>query len=146
VYNDYLPSHHVDALLIDARWGAEDLASLQRTLQWAAGHGTRVDLFGPTVEYDAPLPRLLAISIQSKDLSVPRRHMLMENWPLDVQMARLAAGESGVKYISLIAPVCDQFACASYAGEGVPLEFDSNHFTEPGSLIIAQRIKAAGGL
>lgn len=146
VYNDYLPAHRIGTVLIAARWGAEDLAALHRTIQWAARLGVKVVLFGPMVEYDTPLPRLLAVSIQSNDLLVPHRHLLIGNWPLDAQMAQFAVGEAGVKYISLIAPICEGNNCASYAGDGVPLEFDSNHFTKQGSLLVAQRIKAAGGL
>jgi peptidoglycan/LPS O-acetylase OafA/YrhL len=146
VYNDYLPSHHPDSMLIAARWAEGDLAGLRRTLQWATRLGVKVVLFGPMVEYDSPLPRLLAISIQTRDASIPRRHMLMGNWSLDAQIAQLAAEEPGVKYVSLISPVCERYVCASYASQGVPIEFDSNHYTKQGSLIIAQRLKAAGNL
>jgi peptidoglycan/LPS O-acetylase OafA/YrhL len=146
VYKDYLPAHPPDTLLIAARWGAEDLAPLHRTLQLTARLGVKVVLFGPMVEYDSPLPRLLAISIQNKDSSIPHRHLLMENWALDAQMARFAGNETGVKYVSLITPVCERYECASFTSEGVPLEFDSNHFTRQGSLVIAQRIKESGGI
>jgi hypothetical protein len=132
--------------MISARWTPEDLDGLRRTVRWANQLGVRVVLFGPMVEYDAPLPRLLAISIQRKDGAIPHRHLMLANWPLDEQMAHLAETERGVKYISLIAPLCKQQTCASYASEGIPLEFDSNHLTREGSLVVAQRLKAAGGL
>jgi len=146
IFKDYLPSHPPDTLLISARWVPEDLTGLRRTIKWAARFGIKVVVFGPMVEYDTPLPRLLAVSLQRNDMSIPHRHMLLANWLLDAQMARLADSETGAKYISLIAPVCERYNCASYAGEGVPLEFDSNHFTKQGSLLIAQRVVAAGGL
>jgi peptidoglycan/LPS O-acetylase OafA/YrhL len=145
VYRDYLPSHRSNTLLISARWTPEDLAGLRRTVQWATRLGVKVALFGPMVEYDTALPRLLAISIQRKDPSIPDHHLLIANWPLDLQMARFAK-ENGLKYISLIAPLCEQHTCASFASKGVPLEFDSNHFTSQGSLVIAQRIKGLGSL
>ena len=146
LYTDYLISHPPDTLAISAKWGFEDLELLHRTLQWATSQGIRVVLFGPMVEYDTPLPRLLAVSIQRHDSSVPSRHMLMSNWLLDREMAKLAKSEANVRYISLITPVCAGRTCASYADPGVPLEFDSNHFTSGGSLFVAQWIRAEGGL
>jgi peptidoglycan/LPS O-acetylase OafA/YrhL len=146
LYKDYLPTHRIDSLLIAARWDPQDLDTLRGTLQLTAQLGLKVVLFGPIVEYDVALPRLLAISIQKNDLSIPPRHQLSENWILDAQMARLAHSERDVKYISLIKPICEQHACALYAGDGVPLEFDSNHLTREGSLAVAQRIKMAGSL
>jgi SGNH domain (fused to AT3 domains) len=146
VFNTYLPAHRPDALLISARWMEEDLPGLRRTIDWAKGLGIGVVLFGPMVEYDSPLPRLLAVSIQSTDLSLAGRHMLMGQWSVESKMAQLAASENGVKYISLIAPICLGYTCASYTPEGVPLEFDSNHFTRAGSLLIARRIEESAGL
>ncbi len=146
VYKDYLPAHRVDSLLIAARWTPQDLDALRGTLKLTARLGLKVILFGPMVEYDVALPRLLAISIQKNDLSIPPRHLLSENWILDTQMARLARSEQRVKYVSLIMPICEQHECALYAGDGVPLEFDSNHLTREGSLVVAQRIKVAGSL
>lgn len=146
IFNNYLPSHPPDALLIAANWDPEDIPGLRGTLQWTTGRGIPTILFGPMVAYDAPLPRLLALSIQAHDRALPDSHLLMKYWPLDADMRKLAGQFPGVKYVSLLAPMCEGHSCTVYAGDGTPLEFDSNHYTKQGSLAVAERIKASGSL
>jgi hypothetical protein len=56
------PTHPVQALLLDRRWGTERVKSAQ-TIDWAQKHQIRLILVGPVPEYDAPLARLEAHSI-----------------------------------------------------------------------------------
>jgi peptidoglycan/LPS O-acetylase OafA/YrhL len=146
VYRSYLPSQRPDALLIAARWAPDDLDGLRQAFEAAAKLGIPVVLFGPMVEYDAPLPRLLAQSIRLGDRSLPDRHLLVGNWALESQMSALAAHRPNVRYVSLLAPLCRGRNCACYSDDGAPLEFDTNHYTMEGSLLVAQRIKTSGGL
>jgi len=61
IFSDYLPAHPVDTLLIAARWDHGDLARLPDVIEAVERQGSEVVLFGPIIQYDSALPRLLAL-------------------------------------------------------------------------------------
>jgi peptidoglycan/LPS O-acetylase OafA/YrhL len=146
VFHDYLPNHHVDALLIAARWDGADLPRLERTVAWLKQQGISVILFGPTVQYDSALPRLLALAIQKNDPRIPASHRVAYYERLDKEMSQLAEGKLQVRYISYFKLFCPQGACVEYAAEGVPLQSDYGHLTGKGSFLMAAKIRDAGTL
>lgn len=141
VIRDYLPAHHVDAVLIAARWDGADLPRLQRTVPELKRQGMNVVIFGPVVQYDSALPRLLAISIQQHQPNLPADHRVAYYRQLDRDMAQLA-GEIGVKYVSYFDLICNQNDCLEYAAKDVPLQSDYGHLTGEGSVVVADRIRA----
>jgi peptidoglycan/LPS O-acetylase OafA/YrhL len=146
IFTDYLPRHHVDALIIAARWDASDIGPLQETLAWAHQREIGVVLFGPIVQYDSALPRLLALSIKSNDPSIPSLHRVAYYERLDAEMAHLAETVSGVRYVSYFKMLCRQSSCLEYADAGVPLQSDYGHLTDSGSLLVAAKLRDAGAL
>jgi hypothetical protein len=146
IFSDYLKTHHIDTLIIAARWDGADLQPLQRTLTWAHSLGIEVVLFGPIIQYDSALPRLLATSIRSNDAAIPALHRVAYYESLDADMSRLVLTAPGVRYISYFKMLCPQSACLEYAGAGVPLQSDYGHLTSRGSLLVATKIRDAGGL
>lgn len=146
IFYDYLPTHPVDTLLIAARWDRGDLERLPRTIATVKRQGSEVVLFGPIVQYDSALPRLLALSIKQKDPEIPADHRIASFERLDADMARLADTPLGVRYISYYKLLCQQRACLEYAGQGIPLQSDYGHLTGGGSILMATRIRDAGGL
>jgi hypothetical protein len=146
VFHDYLPNHHVDALLIAARWDGADLPRLERTVAWLKQQGISVILFGPTVQYDSALPRLLALAIQKNDPRIPANHRVAYYERLDKEMSQLAEGKLQIRYISYFKLFCPQGACVEYAAEGVPLQSDYGHLTGKGSFLMAAKIRDAGTL
>jgi peptidoglycan/LPS O-acetylase OafA/YrhL len=141
IFTEYLPAHQVDALLIAARWEETDLPRLARTIEWAKARGIKVVLFGPMVQYDSSLPRLLAASIKENDPAIPYNHRVAECARLDKKMAEIAAREWGVRYVSFFSSLCKQQTCIEYAGHGVPLQFDYGHLTKDGSVLLAQMLR-----
>jgi len=141
VFNDFLTTHHVDSLLIAARWEQSDLPRLADTLTWASQHGLTVTLFGPMVQYDSSLPRLLATSIKDNDPSVPYNHRVAECARLDDEMSRIAQTKWHVRYVSFFKSLCQKQSCIEYAGPGVPLVFDYGHLTKDGSVLLAQMLQ-----
>jgi peptidoglycan/LPS O-acetylase OafA/YrhL len=141
ILTDYLPNHHVDRLLIAARWQHEDLLPLSRALDWAKECGISVVLFGPMVQYDTALPRLLAFSIRGNDSAIPDEHRVDERW-LDDAMSEMAV-RKGVAYVSLYRSLCGPRSCAEFGANGVPLQFDYGHLTREGSVLVAERLRGS---
>ena len=146
VYRDYLPKHHVDRLLIAARWEQGDLPRLDDTMRELKQRGLNIVLFGPIVQYDSPLPRLLTASLKENDPSLPFKHRLNKYRKLDEEMAYLAANTWHVPYVSFFQLLCPQNACTEYAQKDVPLQFDYGHLTQAGSMLVAERLKAENSL
>jgi peptidoglycan/LPS O-acetylase OafA/YrhL len=146
VFSDYLPSHHVDKLLLSARWDAAVLPALDRTLDWAKTRGIEVVLFGPIPQYDMALPRLLAYSWKYKDWNLADRHRVDTYANLDQMMedragAAWAQPDWKVRYISLFDVLCNHQSCIEYADGHVPLQRDYGHLTQEGSLAVAKRLR-----
>jgi len=146
VLGDYLRSHRVDAVLIAARWDQSDLPRLGRTVSLLRRNGANVIIFGPIVQYDSALPRLLAISIQQHDPSLPANHRVAYYQQLDRDMSQLAERELEVRYISFFKLICSRDACLEYAAKDVPLQSDYGHLTGQGSIVFANRLRLSGGL
>jgi peptidoglycan/LPS O-acetylase OafA/YrhL len=143
VIQDYLKTHPVESVLIAARWDSADLSRIQQTVSLLQQQGAKVILFGPVVQYDSALPRLLAISIQKNDPSLPAVHRVAYYEQLDQQMAQVAR-QLGIQYISYFNLICHQRACLEYAAKDVPLQSDYGHLTGDGSVLIAHKIRATG--
>jgi peptidoglycan/LPS O-acetylase OafA/YrhL len=137
----YLPTHHVDVLVLEAKWDSDDLPSLSRTLEWLRSQQIHVVLLGPALQYDAPLPRLLAMSMRQNDPLLPRLHRVMAFSELDERMGVLARNEWHVPYVSTINLLCEGESCLQYAAPGVPLLSDYGHFTEGGSVLFANKLR-----
>jgi peptidoglycan/LPS O-acetylase OafA/YrhL len=146
VFNDYLMTHHVDALLIAARWERTDLPRLSETITWANRHGFNVILFGPMVQYDSSLPRLLATSIKNNDPNIPYNHRVTECARLDDEMSHIAQTTWRVRYISFFKSLCHKSSCVEYAAQGIPLQFDYGHLTRDGSVLLAQMLRQSDDL
>jgi peptidoglycan/LPS O-acetylase OafA/YrhL len=148
VFQNYLPAHPVRGLLLEARWGPGDISGIAETLQWASKHDIPAILFGPVPEYDVPLPRLLAYSIDRNDPGLAAEHRITRLGPLDGQLQKLAANTWHVPYISLYQEICNDGVCIEYADSAhrVPLMLDEDHLTAPGSLLVIHRLIARGEL
>jgi peptidoglycan/LPS O-acetylase OafA/YrhL len=144
VYSNFLSDHPLDRLLIAARWQEEDLQPLSRSLDWAKERRISVVLFGPMVQYDTALPRLLAFSIRGNDQTIPDEHRVDQR-RLDDAMSTLAR-QKGIDYISFYKSLCGPRSCDEFARNGVPLQFDYGHLTKEGSLLVAQKLYGKGEL
>ena len=143
VFQDYLKTHSVDCVLMAARWDGTDLARLEETVLLLKQRRLNIVLFGPIVQYDAALPRLLAISIQKNDPALPATHRVGYYEDLDRKMAEIAR-HLGVRYISYFDLICHNGACLEYAAKDVPLQSDYGHLTGDGSVVVADKIRGTG--
>ena len=146
IYSNFLATHKIDRLILAGRWVPEDLARVNETLKWAKAKGIPVTVIGPIAQYDAPLPRLLAASIEARDPKLPGKHLLQTSRTLDRKLRAVSRGD-GAEYISLYELVCSASdECIHYVDGGVPLLFDDGHVTREGSVYVAQELRKDGFL
>jgi peptidoglycan/LPS O-acetylase OafA/YrhL len=145
VFNNYLTSNHIDRLLIAARWSERDVPGLEVVLAWAKARAIPVTLFGPMVEYDLPLPRILANAAQQDNPTIADSHLVKNNEHLDRTLRSLAS-EYSARYVSFYKLLCVSDHCLKLARDGSPLEFDTDHLTKAGSLLVVHKLMDAGQL
>ena len=143
VYQTYLPRQKVDVLLIEAAWKEEDLPYISTILMRAKEDARSVILFGPMVQYDAPLPRILAISLFKKEPGYPFLHRRDDLRLVDQEMARIAH-ENNVRYISFYDLLCGPDQCVTSTADGAPMLYDYGHLTKEGSLLVAHQLSQNG--
>jgi hypothetical protein len=149
VFGDYLVNHHVDALLLTARWHHEsDFEALADTMAWCRRHDIPVYILGPVMEYNAPLPRLLAYSISLHDPGLVARDEEIEFFALDRSFRQIAEDRWHVHYASIMSIVCPGEKCMTYADplHQVPILFDTDHLSNPAALLVVEKLVAEGEL
>ena len=148
IFQTYLPTHTIQALLLEGRWTPENMGGLTEIIEWAKQRQLPVIVFGPVPEYDAPLPRLLAYSIAWHEPDLASRHRVASRAVMDARMQSLAASTWHVPYISLYQAICNDEDCVEYADAAheVPLMNDEVHLNEFGSALIVRRLIDRGEL
>ena len=140
IFSDFLAKHHVDRLLIAGRWGEGDLAQLAQVLAWARNRSIPVTVFGPMTEYDYALPRILAESAEQHQPGLAVAHQVRRDTSLESELQKIALGNHA-DYVSLYDLLCGpSHVCPVLAQDGSPLQFDTNHLTRQGSLLVAQKL------
>ena len=155
VYGDYLLHHKIDTVLLGGRWTPDDLPGLEKDVQWFKQHDLKVIVFGPIMEFDAPLPRILATSLRDHAPHELDRHQLLDSEEYDKVLAPIVRKRLGVPYISAFENLCNSqvemeaksqpetsSGCPLYAAPGVPILFDTDHFTAAGSKLYASIIRS----
>lgn len=128
---EFLPQHHVDAILIAALWDADDIGPLRDLIKAVKPYARGgVDLIGPMPRYDEPMATLLAQSLWKNDLASVASHRLASVPVLDQEMA--AAFTGTVHYVSAYQAMCPRGDCLLFAAPGIPMQFDYHHLTDRG--------------
>ena len=137
VYQQWIPKHKVDGIIISARWLPEDIAPLKATLEALKKVTNNITVMGPTIEYAEALPDLLAYQESGrKDLvSSSINHNIKG---IDLRMQQAVAAEK-VGYISVYNIMCPNDVCHALASNGQPSAFDYGHFTLSGANDVARQ-------
>ena len=148
VFRKYLPSHPVQGLFLEARWFRQNLDGVGEIVDSFRAHGVKVVVFGPVVEYDAPLPRLLAYSITWNRPDLAQSHRTPYATALDSEMQNEAQSTWHACYASLYRATCEEGRCLQYADskDSIPLMSDDVHLTALGSDVVAHRMAQLGEL
>jgi peptidoglycan/LPS O-acetylase OafA/YrhL len=153
IFGDYLKSHRPAAILLAGRWDESEFEPLGKTVQWLKDHGQHVILFGPGIEFNVPLPRLLALALRDNTSTRVEAHRSLEPFLADVKLAVLARQVWHIDYISAYEDLCtwsaqtsvkqkgDLPVCPVFAAPGVPILFDADHMTPEGSALYARAIR-----
>jgi len=144
IFDQYLPTHPVDLLIISARWDISNVKGLKETIDWTTSHGIPTAIIGPTVEFDVQLPRLLAAELSPNHKTAPlSSHVLDRYRSLDAAMASMVATTSAT-YVDAFKVICP--SDCTYQADGEPIMFDAAHLTKSGSIFIASTLKQRGSL
>ena len=156
MYGKALEQQHFDTVILASFWKESQLPAVGETVKWLHAHGMKVIVMGPQFFYDIPLPELLSVALRQHSNAVLLRHWNSGEESLDAAMARLVTDQWHAQYISAFANLCGRsqegggqpFAlvsgCPVFAGNEVPIVFDTHHFTPEGSLLYAQTMRARG--
>jgi hypothetical protein len=145
IYDEFVPTTKLDAIIVSARWKDDDLDALVKTIQEIEHFVGRVVIFGPHVEYSQPLPRLLAMALIHSDQSIIAKSREVAPLKRDKLFSdRVRA--SGAAYFSLIDATCPHGVCVLEDSNGKPLQWDYGHFTPSGSKMVVNSLNLGGKL
>ncbi|WP_413989296.1 acyltransferase family protein [Labrys okinawensis] len=142
VFNDFLPRHPVDTVVLSALWVDSDLPGLLREIAELKRYSKRVVVLGPIVLYDVALPRVLAKSLYEKDEALVATHRVSAVKGTDRLFAQ-AVPKTGADYVSVYDAICPAGACTLWTDDNKPIQFDYGHLTPEGSELIVSRIAPA---
>jgi peptidoglycan/LPS O-acetylase OafA/YrhL len=141
IFEKFLPHVHLDGIIISSQWRSDEiLTQLIKTAKAARSYANRVIVFGPIVEYDQALPRIVARAIASNEpeTKFAKLHRLSLPQKLDSVFSDTLQNQP-IEYVSVYRALCTQ-DCEVWATKKVPLQFDSNHLTCQGSLELARKV------
>jgi len=132
VNNEFLRDNKVDVIAIAARWRA-DFRALLSVVRAYQARGIPVVLFGPTFEYYADLPKIIARKRDDGALTPYLDARLnRERFELDREMARFAA-QNGIVYVSIIDELCSAGHCPALGPSHELYVRDYGHWTLEGA-------------
>jgi hypothetical protein len=99
-------------------------------------------VLGPIVEYDGPLPRLLADEILRNSPSIASAMRTPGIRERDRAMRQLVT-DRGATYVSVYDSVCRNDRCDEFVEGDIPLQFDAGHLTAKGSVEVGRRLSAS---
>lgn len=140
VWNEFLPDHHVDAIILSARWNDDSAALLSDTIRKLKPYADRIYVFGPTVEYNDALPNiLLQLRTNDRMTSSVSPFLRASHFEINADM-KTAASATDATYVDFVPHLCSDGQCLVFADNGVPLFWDDGHFTLDGAITVIQAV------
>lgn len=138
-FEDLLPNKKYDKIILSSRWKSDSAFKIKDTVDRLRLYTDDIVVLGPTVEYDSPLPRVLALSKDEKEISRHRSYDKAER--IDFIMEREISNLDNVRYVSIFKAICpDQNMCVTSTDEGAPIAFDTSHFTISGARHVLDQV------
>lgn len=137
-FKGLITQHKFDKIILAGRWKDSDLKRIPQTLTSLRNHVALVEFIGPVVEYDHPLPWLLAKLGNSDKLMNYANYN--EKKQLDTLLKEVVTKNKG-KYRSVIDVICTtEKSCQHTSSDNTPLQFDFGHLTHEGAAFILKNI------
>ena len=140
---DFLPKAKLDGIIFSAAWVPQDAAEVAATVAYAKKFVPDVIVLGGIPTHDLPLPNLISRSLVEDQPGLILAHQTTYAEQIDRSFEKVV---QGARYVSLHDLLCPGDKCRVYAGDGVPLQFDTSHLTPDGSIFVATLLKQAGVL
>jgi hypothetical protein len=142
IFERFVPLTHLDGIILSARWNERDIRNAKVTAEALRPYAGRIFISGPIIEYDQPLPRLLALALTNKsdEIAFVTKYRRRSQEETDRLFAS-ALADDPARYLSIYRTLCNP-QCAIWANEQVPLQFDYGHLTREGSILLASRLGA----
>jgi hypothetical protein len=140
VYRSVVTNPEIDLIVISGRWRRRDLARVERTFTALEPLASRVVIVGPTAQYDAAVPQLVALGIRFGDPNLADDHVRSEIPQLDREIRRRAE-RHGLSYFSAYDLFCPAGNCRQLNEAGVPYQYDYGHLTDEGSRYLATHLR-----
>lgn len=137
-----IESHQIRVAILSAHWLLDQASpqALARTLDWLYARRIPVILVGPNVEFDTPLPILLARRmIYAPNTTSAMEPAIPAAFARDARMQALYAQRPGVTYVSILERLCHKAMCPTLLTGDVPLNWDGSHLTKQGSQLVVEK-------
>jgi hypothetical protein len=147
IFKDFLASHKVDAIIISERWRRKgDFVELADTVDWLKKQGIAVYIFGPVMEYNAPLPRILAYSMTYRVPGLSRLSIQSGMFGLDAAFHKVATDSWHAHYVSVMQVQCPDRVCVEFADATrlQPMLSDDNHLSTAAALYVVRTLESQG--
>ncbi len=139
-FEELLSSKKFDKVILSARWGYDDVLSLKATIDKLKLYTDDIVILGPTVEYDMPLPRVLAFN--RGEIKINSHRFYEKSKGIDAAIDSAVSDIENVEYISILKILCPSpVSCITRTSKGVPIAFDYGHFTASGALHVLSNIE-----
>ncbi|HET9953646.1 MAG TPA: acyltransferase family protein [Polyangiaceae bacterium] len=138
IFDEFLPNHHVDAVVLAGHWPKHNLRALLRTIGYLRDKADRIIVLGPVVEYRQVFPLLLARSIAENNPDLIEQNRA----PYERQLDRFYASrvKRPAEYYSVYSATCPGDECTLWAKPGVPMQYDRHHLTFEGAKLVLERL------
>ncbi len=138
VYGELINKYRFDKIIISARWRDNDITKLKQTLSYLAEYNTDVIVLGPIIEYNVPLPRLLAKGLSTEEVMNKSSYHEIKIRDLKIR----STTEEYARFISVLDTMCEyKTTCDLQTEDSIPLQFDYGHLTSEGATYIMKKMK-----
>ncbi len=134
-------------VILSASWILSDqtMDQLDATVERLTLQGMKVIILGQSPGFKEPVPRTIANRLLSgnPNMWITEAGLDLSRAQSDEIISSRFRGRANVKFISMMQLICPQLQCALVTDDGTPTYWDSEHFTEKGSQMIADKLASA---
>ncbi len=147
VFDTYIPQMRFDAVILSARWDTAGgrLKRVPATVDYIGRYAGEVVILGPSQEYRADLPTLLAYSVMRGPAVLIGQENNKDARAGEKAMRRFTR-ETDAAYYSTYDVACSTSPCMTLTPNDEPMLFDDNHLSDPGAVYVLEQLRRQGML